>query len=130
MVPLRTPAADAVSAADVAYALGDLFACRAAFDTVYRLLLAKDFEDASPLLFRPPIARFEGSLTQVVTAPGLAPEDRVAISALRLDVGRSIDELTTALEEQDAKAGRRFAKAARSSLDEILSRCEAGGLLE
>ena len=131
LLPLLAPtAADASSEADVAYALADLVACRAAFDTVYRLLLSSDFEDASPLLFKPPIARFDLSITELVAGPGPDALDRLAINAIRPGVDRMVGELADALAAQDAKAGRTHAKRARAALDEILSICEAGGMLQ
>ena len=126
-----TPAlgASALSRADVDYAYADLVACRAAFDTVYRLLLASDFEDAAPLLTRPPIARFGRSIRELTMGPGLEAQAALAIGEMRPAVYRSVAELAEAIEAQDVKAGRVAARTARTAMDEILRLCESGGLL-
>eukprot|EP00966_Prymnesium_polylepis_P191372 4435201-Prymnesium_polylepis.1 len=122
-----TPAlgAFAVSRADVDYAYADLVACRAAFDTVYRLLLASDFEDAAPLLTRPPIARFGRSIQELTLGPGLDAQAASAIGEVLPAVDRSLTELAKAIEAQDVKSGRAAARTARTALDEILGLCES-----
>ena len=100
-------ASGAVSKADVDYALGDLFACRAAFDTVYRLLLSSDFEDATPLLSRPPIARFGRMVADVVAGPGLEVEGREKLITIRADVAAVIPQLAAALQAEVHQARSR-----------------------
>ena len=93
------------------------------------MLLAQDIEDAMPLLSKPPISRFGRSVSDLVNGPGLSTTDREVVRTIRPEVDRTVTELARALEAEDAKSGRRFAKQARSSLDEILALCEAGGML-
>ena len=133
---LSSPAAATAATpteADVAFAVAQIAACKAAMRTIENLARYDAWADAVPLMRRPPLSAFAASAAALATGPGLSAEqkqtfavDAVAVSA----VLTGISGLEEALGAQEAKEARTYARQAAAGLDQLLDVCRSAGLFD
>mgnify|MGYP006154704823 CR=1 FL=1 len=114
----------AATQAEVAYAIGDLFACQAAVRTISNLVRYEAWEDAAPLMTRPPISSFGVAAATVVG--DLNDEQRDLADAATVVLSR-LHELAAAIEAQDRARAMAATREASSALIPIIAACQLMG---
>jgi hypothetical protein len=128
----RTDRASAASttAADVAYAVADVAACKAAVRTIENLARYESFRDAAGLTTRPPLTSFGAAVLVLSEAPGLNNDQKQEVGSAGIEVLTSLSGLTKSLRAEDALGARANARRAQAGLDQVLASCRQAGLYD
>ena len=127
--PMRASATVSTDA-DVAYAVAEVAASRAAVRAIENLAQYDSFGDALSLTRRRPLLSFGAAAVTLTAAQDFSLEQKQVIGSASIDVLASLRSLAGSLEDQDAKGAQRQARLADTGLDQILKVCKAGGLYD
>ena len=118
----------AVTEADVAYAVADIAAAKAAVQMVENLAFYEEYRDARPLTAKPPLSSFGVNTHTLGEGPGLSSEQKDSVASVREEVLESLRDLADSLRAEDRRGVRKSVRRAEDGLNQILAACRAAGL--